>query len=173
MSEAESAAVTLAMTQGKLLDAAELLLAKISAPELRTALRDLLLLPRFEASPIHECVLEIDPKVVITTNYDTIYDEFCRRGRAADGYSVKTHTSRDLLDEIRSTARVVLKAHGCVTDQQNVVLSRSQFFKAKAENPAFYSILNSIFLTSTVLFVGYSLTLVRRRETVCTVEQPL
>jgi hypothetical protein len=153
----EVGSINYAKEQGRLLDAAELILAKLPAPELRTALRELLLLPKFGPSVIHECVREIDPKIIITTNYDTIYDEFCRQGNAAAGYSVKTHTSDDLLDEIRSTARVVIKAHGCVTDPQHIVLSRYQFFQAKARNPSFYSILNSIFLTSTILFLGYSL----------------
>lgn len=153
----ESAAVEEAKVEKRLLDAAELILARLPAADLRIALREMLLLPRFEPSPIHECVRDIDPKIVITTNYDTIYDEFCRQGSAADGYSVKAHTSKDILDEIRSTARVVIKAHGCVTEPQHIVLSRSQFFQAKALNPSFFNVLNSVFLTSTILFVGYSL----------------
>lgn len=156
-SHEESQSIERAISEMRLLDAAELILAKIQLPELRTALRETFLLPGYGPSDIHKHVLDIDPKIVITTNYDTIYDDYCRKGKAVAGYSVKLHTSKDLLDEVRSTARLVIKAHGCVSEPQNIVLSRLQYFKARSEYPSFYSVLSSIFLTSTVLFVGYSL----------------
>jgi hypothetical protein len=38
-----------------------------------------------------------------------------------------------------------------------MVLTRSDFFKAKQSAPHFYSVLDALFLTHTILFVGYGL----------------
>jgi hypothetical protein len=62
------------------------------------------------------------------------------------------------VENIRSRIRLVIKAHGCVTDPTKVVLSRSSYFSAKRDFPGFYELLDALFLTNTLLFVGCSLT---------------
>ena len=59
---------------------------------------------------------------------------------------------------LRSTTRVILKAHGCVSDPSKIVLSRGQYFEARRRYGYFYEILDAVFLTSTLLFVGCGLT---------------
>ncbi len=140
----------------QMLDAAEVVFSRIEAAEIRTFLRERLLVPQYQPSTIHQVALDLDPKVLITTNYDRIYDEFCTQGSARDGYSIRNYYDANVLDEIRSTARVVIKAHGCITDTNRIVLTRSQYFQARAENRGFYEILDSLFLVNTLLFVGYS-----------------
>lgn len=142
--------------QEKYLDAAELIFSRVESAEARTFYRQRFAIPKYEPSQIHEIVLELDPKLVITTNYDEIYDNFCRSGEAGDGYSVRRYYEDSVLDEIRSTARIVIKAHGCITDTSKMVLTRSQYFRARADYPGFFSILDSLFLVNTLLFIGYS-----------------
>ena len=38
-----------------------------------------------------------------------------------------------------------------------MVLTRSQYFHARAKHPGFFALLDSLFLVNTLLFVGYSL----------------
>ncbi len=52
----------------------------------------------------------------------------------------------------------MIKAHGCVSDPTKIVLSRSSYYTAKQEYPGFYRLLDALFLTHTLLFVGCSLT---------------
>lgn len=139
------------------LDAAEVIFSNVDPPEARNYFRDKLMLPNYQPSQIHELILEIDPKIVITTNYDQIYDKFCQKGGAKSGYSIVRHHDNNILEEIRSTARLVIKAHGCVTQSTQIVLSRSQYFMARKNHPGFYSVLDSLFLTNTLLFIGCGL----------------
>jgi hypothetical protein len=141
----------------KYLDAAEVILNKLPAAEFSRAIRELFVQPRYERSSIHESTLKIDPKVVVTTNYDDVYDAYCRTGIAQDGYNVCKYYEQHLATDLRSPVRVIVKAHGCVNDISKIVLSRSQYFKAKQENNEFYAILNSLFMTNTLLFLGYSM----------------
>lgn len=139
------------------LDAAELIFSRLEAADARAFFRARFDTPRYQKSEIHELVLELDPKITITTNYDQIYDDYCARGDARDGYSIRRYYEDTVLDEIRSTARLVLKAHGCITDTSKMVLTRSQYFHARSKYPGFFSILDSLFLVNTLLFIGYSL----------------
>lgn len=139
------------------LDAAELIFSRVEPAEARTFFRQRFLTPNYQPSALHELIVELDPKIVITTNYDEIYDDFCVSGGADAGYSVRRYYDDNVLDEIRSTARVVLKAHGCITETSKMVLTRSQYFAARARYPGFFSILGSLFLCNTLLFIGYGL----------------
>jgi hypothetical protein len=139
------------------LDAAEILINNIPSADFTKLIRRLFTQPKYEPSRVHEAILEIDPKIVITTNYDDIYDNYCRSGIAVDGYNVCKYYEQHLVADIRSPVRLVVKAHGCVSDPSKIVLARSQYFNAKQKFGAFFSVLDSLFLTNTILFIGYSL----------------
>lgn len=111
----------------------------------------------FSPSDIHKIVEKLDQKIVITTNFDELYENLCRRGEGAKGYSVIKYYDSGLIARLRSPKRVIIKAHGCVTEPEKTVLTKSDFFKARSDNPGFFSALESLFLTHTLLFIGYSI----------------
>jgi len=51
----------------------------------------------------------------------------------------------------------IIKAHGCITDPSKIVLTRSQYFKARQLYSNFYKVLDALFLTHTLFFIGYGL----------------
>jgi len=136
------------------LDAAEIIFSYIDPAEEDQFLRETFLRPGYHPTKLHELILTIDPKIVITTNYDQIYESQFPGGRL---FVVKKYHEEGILDEIRSPVRLLIKAHGCVTFPKNIVITRSQYYKAKSKYPSFFSLLYSLFLTNTVLFIGCSL----------------
>jgi hypothetical protein len=140
------------------LDAAEIIVERSNPADFTDYLRRTLVQPRFGPSEIHKVVLEIDPKIVITTNYDEIYDHYCISGHAESGYNICRYYDRFAVENIRSRIRLVIKAHGCVSDATKIVLSRSSYYGAKRDYPGFYQLLDALFLTHTLLFVGAGLT---------------
>lgn len=145
------------LAKDKFLDAAEVLLAKLPAADFTRLVRENFVQPRFSISPVHASVLTLDPKIVVTTNYDDIYDTYCRTGQARDGYNVCKYYEDHLVNDLRSPVRLIVKAHGCVSDPSRIVLTRSQYFRERQKHAAFYEVLDALFLTNTVLFVGYGL----------------
>ncbi|HEM7873897.1 TPA: SIR2 family protein [Burkholderia contaminans] len=141
----------------KFLEAAEIIVSAINAADYSDALRQLLELPRYNQSSVHESILRLDPKIAITTNYDTIYDRYCTSGNAAEGYNVVHYTHDHLVQQLRSPARVIIKAHGCITNTNKIVLTKSDYFTARRDFPNFFKILDALSLTHTILFLGYSL----------------
>ncbi len=141
----------------KYLDAAEVLFGSISNADFASYIREVMAEPKFNASKIHESVLTLDPKIVITTNYDDIYDNYCRSGKEQGLYNVCKYYESHLVSDLRSPVRQIIKAHGCINDPSKIVLTRSQYFQERQNHPNFYQVLDALFLTSTLFFVGYSL----------------
>jgi hypothetical protein len=141
----------------KYLDAAEIIVSNISPANYTNYIRQKLQLPKFQPSAIHEAVFKIDPKIVITTNYDDIYDNYCKLGASSNGYNVCKHNETHLVSDLRSPYRSIVKAHGCISNPSETILSRSQYFEAKHKYSNFYKVLDSLFVTNTILFIGYSL----------------
>lgn len=140
------------------LDSAEIIISSLNHADYVDAMRRIFEIPRFQHSSIHESILRIDPKVAITTNFDTVYDLYCRQGLAAEGYNVFKYTDKHLVGQLRSPIRCIVKAHGCITAPESMVLTRSGYFSARQNNPHFFKVLDALFLTHTILFIGYSLT---------------
>lgn len=140
------------------LNAAEVIVDCSNEADFSGYLRQTLVEPRFSPSELHKTILEIDPKVFITTNYDQIYDNYCNSGKAAGGYNICRYYERFAVENLRSRTRLVIKAHGCVSDATRIILSRSSYYEARRDYPGFYKVLDGLFLTNTLLFVGCSLT---------------
>lgn len=140
------------------LDAAEVITDRSNPADFTDYLRNTFVQPHFSPSELHKIILDIDPKIVITTNYDEIYDHYCESGHAESGYNICRYYDRFAVENIRSRIRLVIKAHGCVSDATRIVLSRSSYYRAKRDYPGFYQLLDALFLTHTLLFVGASLT---------------
>jgi hypothetical protein len=140
------------------LDAAEIITERSNPADFGTLLRNTLVTPKFSPSELHKIILELDPKLAVTTNYDEIYDHYCVSGNAGSGYNICRYYDRFAVENIRSRVRLVMKAHGCVSDPTKIVLSRSSYYTAKRDHPGFYQVLDALFLTNTILFIGASLT---------------
>jgi hypothetical protein len=146
------------LSAGRFLDAAEIIRESSSAADFTAYLQAKLAEPNFQPSEVHRYILEIDPKVLLTTNYDEIYDHYCVSGSAAAAYRIIKYTDGTLVENLRSKLRLVVKVHGCLSNPGKLVLTRSSYYKAKRDYPGFYSVLDALFLTQTILFVGCSLT---------------
>lgn len=110
--------------------------------------------PKFQPSPIHQAIKEIDSKIVITTNFDKIYDNLC----AEDGFVICDHKdTQKIVSNIKSPENVIIKAHGSIDDVNSIIFTGEQYYTSKRKYSEFYKLLEALFLTHTVIFLGYSL----------------
>ncbi|EDW2259392.1 SIR2 family protein [Salmonella enterica] len=111
----------------------------------------------YNATDIHRAVETLDQKVVITTNFDCLYENHCRQGNGRDGYTTLRYYDGGLIARMRSPIRLIIKAHGCTSEPEKTILTKSDFFNARSQHKGFFDALESIFLTHTILFIGYSI----------------
>lgn len=106
----------------------------------------------FNPSPVFDDLLNLDPRIVFTTNFDKLF-ETASRG----GYATHTFKSSTLGGDLRRGDPVLVKLHGSTDSIAEVVLTRTDFSRVMNEGALVLETLHALSLTSTILFVGYSL----------------
>lgn len=109
-------------------------------------------LDRFKPSALHTALLELEPTIVVTTNYDKLFETASQNGFISHDFR-----STSLGDDLRSAVPVLVKVHGSVDDIDGAILTRRDFVRVGQEGRAVLDAIRALALTSTFLFVGYSL----------------
>eukprot|EP00574_Skeletonema_japonicum_P006793 CAMPEP_0201717054 /NCGR_PEP_ID=MMETSP0593-20130828/2895_1 /ASSEMBLY_ACC=CAM_ASM_000672 /TAXON_ID=267983 /ORGANISM="Skeletonema japonicum, Strain CCMP2506" /LENGTH=443 /DNA_ID=CAMNT_0048207019 /DNA_START=41 /DNA_END=1372 /DNA_ORIENTATION=- len=92
----------------------------------------------------------------ITTNYDDLYEA------AAASSNVHVPTlpwqSREMIKSNHNERNSLLKLHGCINHPNSIILSRGDYMRYPDTSQALRGRLHGIFLTTNVLFCGFSMT---------------
>ena len=144
------------LRSGRLLEAAQVVQDRITAAEFSTVINSELKNKDYQPSSIHKILLEIDPKVVVTTNYDKIYEKQFDSTPNETGHVVVRYYESHAINALRSGQRCLFKMHGCVDDPTKIVLSKTSYFSARKDAPGFFKAIDALFLVSTLIFVGTS-----------------
>jgi len=111
------------------------------------------LTPQYIAGDIHDSVIALDSRLVISPNFDKIYET--RANALAHGsVRVKQYHSIDVVEAIRSPLPVIIKKHGSVDEPARVIFTRNDYAAAREQNKDFYSIMDALALTHTFVFLG-------------------
>lgn len=123
-------------------------------------IRRLFTRPRYQPADIHRHILDLDPRIVVTTNFDKIYDSHANAPgptTLSGSLIVKNFGDKDIVHAFRSTDRVLIRLHGSADTIQDLILTRSDYARARVELRNSYEALEALILTHTFLFLGYSL----------------
>lgn len=142
--------------EGKNLLALQAIYSEVDPSKYRNFLDECFNNQCFQASELHQIIFKLDQRLVITTNFDKIYESYWH-SISKDGFKVITYDSESLVDEIRSENRLVIKAHGSIDNINKMIFTRSEYHKAKRVHSKFYEVLKALFITHTVIFIGCSL----------------
>lgn len=111
------------------------------------------LTPQYAEAKIHEIIYQLDANIVLSPNFDKIYDVFVQ-SKSRGTTVVKQYHDLDLAKYIRGDRRVLVKIHGSVDAPQNMIFGRRDYAEARVKHAWFYDILRALILTHTVLFIG-------------------
>ncbi|XRJ97253.1 SIR2 family protein [Latilactobacillus sakei] len=111
------------------------------------------------ASNVHRYLRNMNLKTVVSTNFDNIYENFCKSANSGDvGYTTANYNDeKAIIDHLKSSDNLIIKAHGSIESPENIIFTRDEYYAARREYPIFYKVLESLFLSKMVLFIGYSL----------------
>jgi len=112
--------------------------------------------PQYPSSPIHDHIFQLDSRLVITQNFDKIYDTFAS-AKSQGTVIVKSYDEDDVSNFIRKRHRLVIKAHGSIDSPGNMVFTKGDYARARHRYASFYSLLDGLMLTHTCLFLGCGL----------------
>lgn len=113
---------------------------------------------KIKPSSLYESVNLIDQPIVLTTNYDNMYETYWNSLEPDSDDDPQLITadpaSKHIVDHLRSGRRLLIKVHGSISNPHDLVLSRSSYAKSRTENAEFYRVVSSLMLTRTMLFIG-------------------
>jgi len=146
------------LKDGKLLIALQAIRDNCDATDYRDLLDTTFNDSSYKPSEVHRIISDLDARIVITTNFDKIYERYCLAPQGSSAaYKVLNYNAPDFADEVRSDTRLIIKAHGSIDNISEMIFSRAQYHAAKREHPHFYEVLKAVLLTNTVLFLGCGL----------------
>lgn len=144
--------IATAINNGDLLHACEWLKTKLD-DSWNALLREQFVAPGYLASEIHELIFRLDARVVVTPNFDDIYE---RKANEITGGQVivKNYYDEDIQNFLRDDGQYVIKMHGSMTTPDKIVFSRRDYARARINYPTFYDAFDACLLSNTFLFVG-------------------
>ena len=107
----------------------------------------------------HKSIVSTNYKHIITTNYDTLLERAARE-LGYDSFLTRSYSyneQKNLSIAIYSGESAIIHAHGKIilVKLNQFVLTKDDYLAIMKHNPGFRLIMNSLFLTSSVLFAGY------------------
>lgn len=95
-----------------------------------------------------EAISELNPQIVLTTNFDKLLDA---------NFDRHSYTSGKLGSQIRLGESVIVKLHGTVEEIDDIVLSQSSYASVRQRGSHVFEVTQALLMTKPCLFVGYSL----------------
>jgi hypothetical protein len=110
--------------------------------------------PAYKPAKIHEFLFDLDASIVVTPNFDTIYDRFAL-GKEAQ-LKIKTYDADDVVRAMRGNEkqRLILKIHGSIETPDKLIFTREDYAAVRQKYGSFYRALDALIVTHTFIFVG-------------------
>lgn len=112
--------------------------------------------PKYGVSRAHESIFRLDARLVVTPNFDKIYDVYAQQ-ESGQTVRVSHYYDPDTPEIMRGDYRGVLKVHGTVDQPSTAIFTRREYAKLRYKHASFQALLDALLLTHTFLFVGTSL----------------
>ena len=135
------------------LTACDIIVQKTGKTDFERIAKEEFLLPRYSKHFIHEQILKLDSRIVVTPNVDKIYEVYAQ-SETCGTILVKNYYDSDIVNKVRSDEHIILKIHGTLDVSTKMIFTRKQYTNARYEFAAFYKILEALTLTHTFIFLG-------------------
>jgi hypothetical protein len=152
----DAQALDLLIAQRDLLTVCDVIKAVLPPNDFGSLIKRSYLTPKYKPVAIHEHIWKLDCRLVLTPNFDQIYDGYVM---AASGNSaiIKTYTDNDLAETLRDDGRVIIKMHGSVNNPHSLIFTRTDYASARSKFRTYYTLIESLLRTHTLLFLGCGL----------------
>lgn len=138
---------------GDYLTACELIKKVLGRDDYNSLVRREFLVPAYHPAKIHEYIFNLDSRIVISPNFDRIYDTYA--STASHGtVIVKKFNDNDIADCIRRPEPLIIKIHGSVESPDNLIFTRKDYSEARTKYQDFYHLIDALSITHTFAFIG-------------------
>lgn len=111
--------------------------------------------PFISITPSHIALVRLDLPLLFTTNYDELIEAAYRGSDLQLRVSISEEQFKARRAE--NPARHLIKLHGSIDQPETIVLTRTDYARARADRKEMFSFLRSEMIETAFLFVGFSL----------------
>jgi hypothetical protein len=111
--------------------------------------------PKYKRAKIHEALFQLDCRVVLTQNFDKIYDVYAQ-SETEGSTVIKNYYDDDTPLVMRRNYRSIIKVHGTIDEPSRTIFTRQDYAHVRNNYKSFHDLIDALFLTHTFLFVGCS-----------------
>ena len=141
------------INKGDYLLACEFLKKALGDNDFIELLKDEFERPQFKEAEIHKDIFKLNQRIVITPNFDKIYDSYAAH-ESNGTVHIKKYEEGDIADSLRRHDMMVIKMHGTIDAPQSVIFTQKDYAEARTKYSSFYKIMESLLLTHTFIFIG-------------------
>jgi len=141
------------ISSGDFLTACELIKKELGRDDFNTLVRKEFLTPQFQPADIHKHIYNLDSRIIITPNFDKIYDTYANT-TSHGNIIVKKFNDNDIADCIRRTEHLIIKIHGSVESPDNLIFTRKDYSESRTKYRDFYHLIDALSITHTFIFIG-------------------
>ncbi len=109
--------------------------------------------PRFVPANLHKAIQDLDCRIVISLNFDQIYERSCQQGTEGT-YIVKNYYDTHLRRCLVGDDNYIFKMHGSIDAPERLIFNSDDYAKARIQHKHFYDVISALALTNTFLFIG-------------------
>jgi hypothetical protein len=111
--------------------------------------------PQFPPNDLHKEVFSLDSSIVLTPNFDKIFDNYAL-AQNQNLLKIKKYYDDDIPRVLRGggNQRLILKIHGCIDTPDKLIFTREDYADIRNENANFYRAVDALIFTHTFLFIG-------------------
>ncbi|MGE5475536.1 MAG: SIR2 family protein [Bacteroidales bacterium] len=111
--------------------------------------------PQFKPHKIHEHIFGLDSSIVLTPNFDKIYDNYALSA-TSNLLKIKKYYDDDIARSLRGNEnqRLIVKIHGCIDTPDKLVFTREDYSEIRHKHANFYRAIDALIVTHTFLFIG-------------------
>lgn len=141
------------ISSGDFLTACELIKKELGRDDFNTLVRKEFLIPQFQPAIIHQHIYNLDSRIIITPNFDKIYDTYANT-TSHGSIIVKKFNENDVADCIRRPEHLIIKIHGSVESPDNLIFTRKDYSESRTKYRDFYHLIDALSITHTFIFIG-------------------
>jgi hypothetical protein len=109
--------------------------------------------PEFVPAELHKAIQDLDCRIVISLNFDQIYERLCQQGTEGT-YIVKNYYDTHLRRCLVGQENYIFKMHGSIDAPERLIFNSDDYARARIQHKHFYDVISALALTNTFLFIG-------------------
>jgi hypothetical protein len=138
---------------GDFLTACELIKKEMGRDDFNSLVRSEFLTPQYEPADIHKHIYNLDSRIIVTPNFDKIYDTYANT-TSHGSIIIKKYNDVDIADCIRRPDPLIIKIHGSVESPDELIFTRKDYSEARTKYRDFYHLIDALTITHTFVFIG-------------------